>query len=744
MNVNKKVVMAAVALAACPVFAKSASPDIDALVSKMTLKEKVGQLLQMAYTGNNTNRHAQLDAAIERGEISSLIWGCGLKRRNELQHIAVEKTRLGIPLIFAMDFIHGTKLIFPNAPALAGSFEPELFEKAQTVAAAEARVGGVEWAFAPMCDTARDPRWGRVQETCGEDPYLNALCCAAQVRGFQGADPSAPDRVLACPKHYVAYSSVTGGRDYNDSEITEWQLRNLHLVPFRAAIEGAKAATVMSSFNTVDGMPAVASQHVLDEVLRGEWGFRGFVVSDWAAVNQIVNWGVARDKREAAVMALTAGNDMDMESTCFSGNLEAAVKAGEVKMSTVDTAVKRVLGMKKAAGLFERPYADEKNEWKKWAEMRKTNAPLARECVRKSVVLMKNDKATLPFDAAKLKRVALIGPYADSKIEMLGAWRGWGDVDSVVTVAAGLKEALPNAKIEVVSGCAVNEKPATKTLQDGSIVLDPEAAKSSKGLDAAGAVAAATKADAVIVTIGEPCGMTGENQSRGTLAATGRQMDLFNAVVATGKPVVALVFAGRPLVLDEVYEKAAAVLYCWQPGSEAGNGIADLLLGKESPSARLTMSFPWSVGEVPCFYNRPSTGRPTQGEYKDLPRRRSRFPFGFGLTYSKFEYSKPVVKGDVVTATVKNVGQREATETAQLYVHQKACREGWRPVRELRGFRRLRLAPGQSAEVAFNLTDETLGYTRRDGKKACDKGEYTLWIAPDSNAGGQGVGYVRR
>ena len=739
----KKNGIVAIVLALCAVEAfAGGKPDIDALVAKMTMKEKLGQLVQMAYTGSNTNKHAQLDAAIERGEISSLIWGMGLKRRNKLQHIAVEKTRLGIPLIFAMDFIHGTRLEFPIAPALAGSFEPELFEKAQAVAAAEARVGGVEWAFAPMCDTARDPRWGRVQETCGEDPYLNGLCCAAQVRGFQGKDPSARDRVLACPKHYVAYSSVTGGRDYNDSEVSEWQLRNLHLVPFRAAIEGAGALTVMSSFNSVDGVPAVASRHVLTDVLRGEWGFKGFVVSDWAAVYQLVNWGVARDKREAAVMALSAGNDMDMVSDCYIANLEAAVKAGEISMKTIDEAVKNVLRIKVAAGLFERPYADEVNEWKVWADMRKKNAPLARECVRKSVVLMKNEKSILPFDAAKLKRVALIGPYADNKIEMLGAWRGWGDVESTVTLKAGLKEALPGAEVEVVSGCAVNEKPATKTLQDGSIVLDPEAAKSTGKLDVAGAVAAAKRADAVIVTIGEPCGMTGENQSRGTLAATGRQMELFEAVAAAGKPVVALVFAGRPLVLDPVYEKAAAVLYCWQPGSEAGNGIADLLLGKESPSARLTMSFPWSVGEVPCFYNRPSTGRPTQGEYRDLPRRRSRYPFGFGLTYSKFEYSKPVVKGNVVTATVKNVGGREATETAQLYVHQTACREGWRPVRELRGFKRLSLKPGESAAVSFELTGETLGYTTRGGKKVCDKGEYTLWIAPDSNAGGSGVKYV--
>ena len=700
-----------------------AGVDIDRLVGGMTVREKLGQLNQLVFDRSLLEADGWRES-VRRGEVSSLIWFVSdPKLRNEVQRVAVEESRLGIPLIFGMDIIHGCSLAFPISPALAGSFEPELFEKAQAVAARESRAEGLDWVFAPMCDTARDPRWGRVQETCGEDPYLNALCCAAQVRGFQGGATMAsgailpPDRVVACTKHYVAYSSVTGGRDYNDSEVSEWQLRNLHLVPFKSAVKDAGAFTVMSSFNSIDGIPAVANRHVLTDVLRGEWEFGGFVVSDWESVGELCKWGVAKDRREASVMALSAGNDMDMRSESYINNLEAALASGEIPLAAIDEAVRRVLRVKAAAGLFERPYVDETLKEKVWPESRTANAALARECVRKSVVLLKNDGGALPLDASGIRRVALIGPFADDTREMGGAWAGRYDRSSCVTLAAGLKAALPEAEIDVAS--------------------------TSAAIDIEGALAAVRRADVVLVTVGETYAMTGENTSRATLGATGRQMELFNAVASVGKPVVALVFAGRPLALDDVYEKAAAVLYCWQPGSEAGNGIADLLLGVVSPSARLTMSVPWSVGEVPCYYNRPVTGRPGSGRYRDVPDRRSRYPFGFGLTYSKFEYSAPRTEGRRVFATITNTGAREATETAQLYVRQEACREGWRPLRELRGFRRVSLRPGESAEISFDLTDETLGHFRRDGTRVCDSGEYRLWIAPDSNAAGNdGVKYV--
>ena len=706
-------------LAALILLGADAGVDIDKLVGRMTVREKLGQLNQLVFDRSVLEGDGWREA-LRRGEVSSYIWFISdSKFRNEVQRIAVEESRLGIPLIFGMDIIHGCSLVFPISPALAGSFEPELFEKAQAVAAREARAEGLDWVFAPMCDTARDPRWGCVQETCGEDPYLNALCCAAQVRGFQGDVRFSngailpPDRVVACMKHFVAYSSVTGGRDYNDSEVSEWQLRNLHLVPFNSAVKDAGVFTVMSSFNSIDGIPAVANRHALTDVLRGEWGFGGFVVSDWEAVGELCKWGVAKEGREASVMALSAGCDMDMRSVSYINNLEAALAAGEVSLAAIDDAVRRVLRVKAAAGLFDSPYVDETLKGKVWPESRTANAAFARECVRKSVVLLKNDGGTLPLDASGIRRVALIGPFGDDAREMGGAWPGRYDQSSCVTLAAGLKAALPDAEIVISS--------------------------SAKDVDIEGALAAARRSDVVLVTVGETYKLTGENTSRATLGATGRQMELFNAVASVGKPVVALVFAGRPLALDDVYEKAAAVLYCWQPGSESGNGIADLLLGVDSPSARLTMSVPWSVGEVPCYYNRSVTGRPGSGGYKDVPNRMSRYPFGFGLTYSKFEYSAPRTEGRRVFATITNTGTREATETAQLYVRQVACREGWRPLRELRGFRRVSLRPGESAEVSFDLTDETLGYFRRDGTHVCDSGEYRLWIAPDSNAAGSDV-----
>ena len=720
---------------------------VSALLGRMTLEEKVGQLSFSALFDKPDFDETEVREAVRRGEVSGVIWGTAANpaKRNALQRLAVEGTRLGIPLIFARDNIHGAHLTFPIAPALAGAFEPELFERAQAVAARETRAEGVEWVFAPMCDTARDPRWGRVQETCGEDPYLNALCCAAQVRGLQGAKGglSSMERVVSCPKHFVGYSAVTGGRDYQDSEVSEWQLRNLHLVPFRAAMKEAGAMTVMSAFNSLDGLPAVVNRRALTDILRGEWNFSGLVASDWGSIRELPAWGVAKDEGDAAAMALRAGNDLDLVGCVFISNLVAAVARGDVREVDVDRAVARVLRVKFAAGLFDNPYVDETLMDRVWAASRAENAAIARECVRKSAVLLKNEGDALPLDAGRLKCVALIGPFADDGNEMLGAWNGRGEPSTVVTLASALKDAMPGAVVEVVKGCDAGDGSATRTLEDGTVVADPHAAD-FVGLDIDRAVRAARDADVVVFTIGETKGLTGENQSRATLCATGRQQELFDAVAASGKPVIALVFAGRPLALNEVYDNAAAVLYCWQPGSEAGNGLVDLLLGRESPSARLTMGIPWSVGEVPCFYNRTASGRKNalDGYYVDVPKRTCRYPFGYGLTYSRFAYSDAVVDGDVVRATVKNVGDREAVETVQFYVRQLACREGWRPVRELRGFRRVTLKPGEAAEVSFRLTDDVLGYTRRDGRRVCDKGEYRLWIASDSNVDGEeGVVY---
>ncbi len=709
---------------------------VENLLTQMTQEEKIGQLNQLVLGGRRQD-DAQLFPLMRRGEVSSYIWTTTAPAlRNQFQRIAVQESRLGIPIIFGMDMIHGTSTLFPIALGLSCSFDPELLERAQTVAARESRAEGVDWVFAPMCDLARDPRWGRVAETCGEDPYLSALCDAAQVRGFQGANPAAPDRVAACLKHYVGYSAVTGGRDYNDSEITEWTLRNAHLPSFRAGIQSG-ALTVMSSFNTIGGIPAVANRHALTEILRDEWGFTGFVVSDWESVKEMIKWGYAEDKADAARLALNAGNDMDMKAEAYSPNLAAEVKAGRVTQATVDEAVRRVLRVKFQVGLFERPYVDEAGY--KPAQKRPEDLALARECVTKSTVLLKNT-GVLPL-SKEVRRVALIGPVGEDHREILGCWTGrcsWSEP----TLASALKAALPEeALLTVVKGCSMNTVPTTKTLQDGRIVPDESAPPKDADLRIEDAVRAAKDADVVVMAVGEPKGWTGENASRAFLTLSGNQQALFDAVAAAGKPVVTIVFSGRPLALPAVWEKSAAVLYAWQPGSEAGNGLADLLVGNVAPSARLSMSVPRDVAQVPAYYNRYHTGRPGSGQYRDAAFRDAKFWFGYGLTYTTFEYSPvrltPPAAGRPAEAvvTITNTGTREGVETAQLYIRQMVCHAGARPEQELRGFKRLALKPGEKADVVFPLTGDVLGFTTRDGKWQVDEGEYQVWIVPQAQSG---------
>lgn len=706
------------------------------LLKRMTPEEKAGQLNQLDSNGGKARFPGFFESA-RKGELSSFIWAYPVPYRNEVQRAAVEGARLGIPVIFGMDLIHGTRTTFPIALGLACSFEPELFEKAQAVSAREARAEGIEWVFAPMCDLARDPRWGRVAETCGEDPYLSALCNAAQVRGFQGDNPASPDRVAACLKHYAGYSAVVGGRDYNEADITEWTLRNAHLPPFQAGI-GAGALTVMSSFNTIGGIPSVANRHTLTEILRDEWGFKGFVVSDWQAVTEQINWGYAKDPADAAKLAISAGNDMDMLKQAYLENLPGEIRAGRFSEEILNEAVRRVLRVKFRVGLFDRPYADE--------TLAKTashpeDLELARECVVKSTVLLKNT-GVVPL-AGETKKVALIGPFAGDANEMIGCWGGFGDSKRVTTLARGLKEKLPaGTGLTVLKGCSVNTAPATKTLQDGKVVPDESAPPVDNDVKIDAAVAAAREADVVILALGEPKGWTGEAASRAFLTLTGHQQALFDAVAATGKPIVSIIFSGRPLALPAVWEKSSAVFYAWQPGAGAGGGLADLIVGNESPSGRLSMSVPRDVAQVPFYYNYYNTGRPgTVGVYRDMKAKEVQYWFGYGLTYSTFSYGpvriKPAAEGKPAEAvvTLTNIGKREAIETPQLYIRQLACHEGARPSQELRGFKRVKLEPGGKAEVAFPLTGDVLGYVDRRGKRRADAGEYGVWIAPAAHQG---------
>jgi len=716
---------------------QSVEKRIEDLLGRMTLEEKAGQLNQQA-PGRETERHPNLFPDIRADRIGSFLWGnFSPGARNQLQRVAVQESRLGIPIMFGVDIIHGACTVFPSAIGLACSFEPSLFERAQTIAAREARAKGIDWSFAPMCDVARDPRWGRVVETCGEDPYLSALCNAAQVRGFQGDDIAAKDKVATCLKHYVGYSAVTGGRDKNGSDLDEWSLQNTHLPPFRAGI-AAGAMTIMSAFNEIDGIPAVASHHALNAILRDQLKFTGFVVSDCNAVYQMIAWGCARDLADAARLALPAGNDMDMISKAYVKHLPSLVTEGKVSVEDLDEAVRRVLRVKFMLGLFEQPYTDE--EACEAAQLRPDAIAIARECVAKSVVLLKNEGGILPL-AEGIRKIAVIGPLADDSMEMLGTWNGYGDWG--VSLVAGLKAKFANASMTVLQGCDISITPRIMTLQDGSVVPDDSAPPATGDLKIAEAIAAAKEADLVIMAVGEPRGWTGEGGTRMSLSLAGNQQALFDAVATAGTPIVSIVFSGRPLVLPEVWKESAAVLYAWQPGCQAGPGLADLLSGDVSPSARLSMSVPCDIGQVPIYYNHYRTGLQNYEAlgFRDSGIKHAKFLFGFGLTYTTFEYGNanivPAADGKVAeaVATVTNVGTRAGEELAQLYIGQCYCHEGVRPLQELRGFKRVALKPGEKATVRFPLTDEVLGYFDRKGQFKVDAGVFQVWIAPHAHTG---------
>jgi beta-glucosidase len=701
---------------------------VESLISRMSPGEKLGQLTQI-FSGRTAQDldWAAVSTQVRKGEIGSLIWAIeDVALRNRLQEQAVHQSRLGIPLLFGMDVIHGARTIFPLPLALSCAFRPELFERTQGLAARESLMLGLNWMFAPICDLARDPRWGRVAETCGEDPFLASRCVAAQVRGLQGEGAMA-----ACLKHFVGYGAVLGGRDYNEAEVGDWTLRNMHFPMFRAGVE-AGAFSVMSSFNSLQGIPMAANRRMLRDVLKNEWQFPGFVVSDWRAVAELVTWGFARDRADAARLSVLAGNDVDMLSLAYRDTLEAQILADPRLEDTIDEAVRRVLLVKAAVGLFRQPFAREEGTICLSSE----NRDLARECVQESAVLLKND-GVLPL-APGIRRVALIGPFADDREEMVGCWAEWGKPADVVTLADGLRDALDSGvELQVVKGCAVHTAPQTKTHQDGSITRESDPVESD--LQEADAVQAARSADVVIMAIGEPRSWTGEAGSRASLGLTGHQHRLFDVIAAEGKPMVSVVFSGRPLTLPEVWKKSAAVLYAWQPGIEAGPGLAALLTGVCAPSGRLTMSVLADVGQAPMNYNQPKTGRPGQGQPREGHLERPAFPFGHGLTYTTFAYGAASIRQAgprfFVQATVENTGPRPGVEVVQLYVRQLACHAGVRPRQELRGFQRVFLEPGERREVSFELNDEVLGYWTREGRWNADPGEYHLWIAPSASAG---------
>ena len=701
--------------------AQTAAPvrNIDSLLARMTLEEKLGQLNQLSVDNQPT---AEQLALVRRGLVGSFFNLTGAAATHEAQRVAVTESRLHIPLIFGHDVIHGYRTIFPIPLAEAASWDPEAVQAAAHVAAKEAAAAGLHWTFAPMVDIARDPRWGRIAEGSGEDPYLGSAMAAARVRGFQGADPRAPDAVLATVKHFAAYGGAEGGRDYNTVDLSERTLREVYLPPYHAALD-AGAATVMTSFNEIGGIPSTASPWLMTTLLRREWGFRGFVVSDWTAVAELMNHGVAGSRAEAGKLALEAGVDMDMVSRIYMDDLPALVRAGRIPMAVVNEAVRRVLRAKAALGLFDDPYHGATVERQRAALLAPEHRQLARRVAEEAIVLLKNDGQRLPLGAS-VKTIAVIGPLADDKVSALGSWPGRGDPRDAVTPLEGIKARAGSVSVVYAKGSGIT---------DTATVGFPEA------------VAAAKQADVAVLVLGEAGDMSGEAASRANIDLPGVQQQLLEAVHATGTPVVLVVMSGRPLTIPWAAEHVSAILESWFLGVETGPALAAVLFGDVSPSGKLPVTFPRSVGQIPLYYNHKNTGRPTgpdkyTSKYTDLPVT-PLFPFGHGLSYTTFGYSDLRLSAPrigpagtlKVSVTVTNTGAREGAEVVQLYVHDEVA-SVTRPVRALAGFRRISLKPGEARTVDFQLSAKELGLYNRDMKFVVEPGKFRVF------AGGSSVG----
>ena len=723
---------------------------VNELVSKMTLQEKIGQLVQYSAgqaTGPSSGRTDDRDM-IRKGEVGSLFNVTGARATNQLQHIAVDESRLHIPLIFGLDVIHGFRTTFPLNLGLASTWDPGIVEQAARVAAQEASASGVRWTFSPMVDIARDARWGRISEGAGEDPFLGAAMARAYVSGYQGERLSAPGSIAACAKHYVGYGAAEAGREYNTTEISEHTLRQYYLPPFRAAAE-AGVATFMSAFNSLNGTPTSANPFTLKQILRKEWGYRGFVVSDWNSVAELMAHGIAIDGAAAARKAFIAGVDMDMVSNLYHRNMLQLVESGKVPQSEIDEAVRRILRVKFALGLFDHPYTDEGQE--AGAMLRPESLAIAKEAAQRSLVLLRNENVSgspvLPL-SSKISSMALIGPLADDPGNMIGSWGALGRSEDAVSLRRALTQKFGAARIHYVKGTGF------LTGSDGDI---------------ADAVSAAQNSEVVVLALGEDAPtMTGEAASRAWLGLPGRQEELLEKVVATGKPVVLVLFSGRPLTLPWAFDHVPAVVAAWYPGVQAGNALGDVLFGDAAPTGHLPLSWPRSVGQEPLYYNALNTGRPEadpdhpaeKGERKYVSRYidepdTPQFPFGFGLTYTSFRYGTTQVSTKQlgaaalrqelgarggharilsVSAEITNTGSRAGETLAQLYIRLDGTSIAM-PDRMLKGFQSVALASGETRTVTFDLDAETFAFWGADNTLAVEPARVTLWIAPSSAEG---------
>lgn len=708
------------------------SGQVDSLIGKMTLAEKIGQLEMSGPTGPNGTPGQTLLDEVRSGQVGSVLDLVGVDNINQVQRAALQ-SRLHIPVIFSLDVIHGYKTIFPVPLGEASSWDPAAVGNDASVSASEATADGIKWTFNPMVDISRDPRWGRVVEGAGEDPFLGSAMAAAKVRGYQGSDFSVAGKMAATVKHFGAYGAVQAGREYNTTDMSEQQLRNVYLPPYKAAID-AGAATVMSAFTSLNGVPATANPYLLTTILRNEWKFGGTVVSDYQAIQELEAFGYATSGAQAAQLAITAGVDIEMgvqvpsQFSTYTQYLAGLVKSGKVSMKTIDSDVRHVLNLKLLAGLFAHPLTDPNRV--KTAELTPANLAAARTMADRSMVLLNNQDHALPLDAG-VPSIAVVGPLADNPSDQLGPDVPIGysadDLKSVVSVLNGVKAAAPHATVTYAQGCDT-------------------ACTSTSGFGAA--VSAAKAAAVTVVVAGEPAADSGEASSRSDIGLPGQQAALIQAIAATGKPYVVVLMNGRPLTLGWVADNAPALLEAWYPGTEGGNAVADVLFGKTNPGGKLPMSFPRNVGQIPLSYNELPTGRPADpankytSKYLDVSNT-PQYAFGYGLSYTTFSLSNLHISGTsvsrsgriTVTADLTNTGSVAGDDVAQLYIHQDGT-SILQPVRRLDGFQRVTLNPGQTKTVTFTLGPAEIGfYTNTPGQFVVEPGPVDVYVGDNSSGG---------
>ena len=705
---------------------------ITQLVADMSREEKIGQTALRGMSSRQQGEPTEeLKAAVRAGRVGAFLNVMDKNQVEALQRIAVEESPHGIPLLFGRDVIHGFHTIFPIPLGMAATWDPALAEQSAAIASAEATTYGIRWTFAPMVDIARDPRWGRIAESPGEDPYLASALAAAYVRGFQGADLSAADRMAACAKHYAAYGAAEGGRDYNTTNVPEGLLRDVYLRPFHAAQE-AGAATFMTAFNALNGVPCSGNQFLLKTVLREEWGFDGFVVSDWTSVTEMIAHGYCADEKDAAQRAADAGLDMEMMSTAYEQNLAELIDAGKFTDRALDASVRNILRVKLRLGLFERPGFDRNRDR---VVLCQPHLAAARTAAVRSIVLLKNKNGLLPL-AKELSHVAVVGPLADAPHDQLGTWAFDAQQDDTRTPLPAVKQLLGGDRVAYAAGLAYSRD------------------RSRDGF--AEAVATARAADVVLCFVGEEAILSGEAHSRADVSLPGAQESLVHELHKTGKPIVLVILAGRPITLGNILDEVDGVLMAWHPGTMGGPAIADVLFGIAEPGGRLPVTWPKAVGQIPIYYNHANTGRPPVGDtfvpideipigawqsslgntshYLDLGYE-PQYPFGFGLTYTSFAYANLRVSPQRLTrdqsievsADVTNTGSRSGTDVVQLYVRDQVG-DVTRPVRELKGFERVALAPGETRRVRFTLSTDDLAFTNQRMQQVTEPGEFDVWI----------------